>query len=226
MKKTLTLFSLQLKREWLLQVRDPKIILQAALFFIMITVFFPLSLPADNVLLAAVTPGIIWIAMLLSMLLSAVYFFQQDYEDGIIEQWIISPYSLTVYVIAKLLVHWLLNLVPLLIFCPLLALLFNLNVEQTAILICTVLIGSPAILFLCGLASAFNAGIQQKGILMALILLPLTIPIMVFGSGILTLAMQQLPFYGNLAILAAISLLALSFLPLAIAAVLRINLSD
>ncbi|WP_058497381.1 heme exporter protein CcmB [Legionella drozanskii] len=221
-----TLFGRQFQRELLLHIRQPRLLLHSSLFFLMVTIFFPLTMPPDIRILHLVAPGLVWIAMLLAMLLTSVGLFQQDYEDGVIEQWLISSYPLSVIVAAKLTVHWLINLLPMLIFCPLLALLFQFTWSELGVLMLSLLVGTPAILFLCGFAAAFSAGMQQKGVLMALVLLPLTIPIMVFGSGSLTAAMQGLPALGYLAILLALSLLALGFLPFAIAAVIRISLVD
>ncbi|MBA2710364.1 MAG: heme exporter protein CcmB [Tatlockia sp.] len=220
------LFTKQCQRELLLHLRQPRLLLQASLFFLMVTVFFPLTMPPEILILRSLTPGLVWIAMLLSMLLTSATLFQQDYEDGIIEQWLTSSYPISFIIAAKLLIHWLINLVPMLIFCPLLAFLFNLTWQEMWILMLSLIAGTPAILFLCGLAAAFSTSIQQKGLLMALVLLPLTIPIMVFGSGSLTSAMHGLNVHGYLAILVAISLLSVAFLPFAIAAVIRISLSD
>lgn len=221
-----TLFSRQFQREFLLHLRQPRLLLHSSLFFLMVSVFFPLTMPAETSILRTVAPGLVWIAMLLAMLLTSVGVFQQDYEDGVIEQWLISSYPLSVIIAAKLIVHWLLNLLPMLIFCPLLALLFSFNWQEMVILMVSLIVGTPAILFLCGLAAAFSAGMQQKGVLMALVLLPLTVPVMVFGSGTLTTVMQGLPVGGYLAILLALSILAAGFLPFAIAAVIRISLVD
>ncbi|MBA3536448.1 MAG: heme exporter protein CcmB [Tatlockia sp.] len=220
------LFGKQCQREFLLHLRQPRLMLQASLFFLMVTVFFPLTMPPEILVLRSVAPGLVWIAMLLSMLLNSASLFQQDYEEGVIEQWLVSSYPLSIIVAAKLFVHWLINLFPMLIFCPLLALLFSLTWQEMGVLMLSLIAGTPAILFLCGLAAAFSTGIQQKGVLMALILLPLTVPIMVFGSGSLSAAMHGLPVSGYLAFLVAISILATAFLPFAIAAVIRINLSD
>ncbi|MBA2652187.1 MAG: heme exporter protein CcmB [Tatlockia sp.] len=221
-----TLFSKQCQREFLLHLRQPRLLLHASLFFLMVTVFFPLTMPPEKNLLRAVAPGLVWIAMLLSMLLSSLSLFQQDYEDGVIEQLLLSAYPLSLIIAAKLLIHWLINLLPMLIFCPFLALLFELSVQETGILMMSLILGTPAIIFLCGFAAAFSTGMQQKGVLMALILLPLTIPVMVFGSGSLSAAMHGLAVEGYFAILLAISILAAGFLPFAIASVIRISLSE
>ena len=221
----ITLFYRQMQREFLLHLRQPRMLLQSALFFLMVTLFFPLTMPPETTLLRTLAPGLIWIAMLLSMLLTSVGLFQQDYEDGVIEQWLLSSYPLSVIITAKLFVHWFMNLLPLILFCPLLALIFHFNGQELIVLVISLLLGTPAILFLCGLAAAFSAGMEQKGVLMALVLLPLTIPVMIFGSGAEEAVMQNLPILGYWAILLALSLLAVAFLPFAIAAVVRISLA-
>ncbi|CEK10343.1 heme exporter protein CcmB [Legionella hackeliae] len=217
------LFKRQLHRELLLHLREPRLLLHASIFFLMVTVFFPLTMPPESSTMRTIAPGVVWIAMLLAMLLSSVNLFQQDYEDGVVEQWLISGYPLSLIISAKLLVHWVINLIPMLIFCPLLALLFNLSGMETLILMVSLVLGTPAILFLCGLAASFSAG---KGVLMALVLLPLTVPVMIFGSGSLSAVMQGFSAQGYLAFLAAISLSAATFLPFAIAAIIRISLAD
>lgn len=219
-------FARQFRREMLVHMRQPRLLMNASLFFMMIIVFFPLTLPANSSILKQIAPGLVWMAVLLASLLASERLFQQDHDDGLIEQWLVSGYALNVIVSAKMLAHWLLTIVPLLIFCPLFALLFAFTWHELLILWAVLILGTPAILSLCALAAAFGTGMQQKGILMALILLPLTIPVMIFGSGTVTAAMQGLPVSGYLAILAAMSIFAGCFLPFAIAAVIRIGLAD
>lgn len=221
-----TLFRRQAYRELLLHSRQPRLLVHSALFFLMVAVFFPLTMPPDPTIMRTVAPGLVWIAMLLALLLGSVALFQQDYQDGIVEQWLISGYPLTVIVAAKIIVHWMLNLLPLLFFCPLLALLFGFSGFEMGVLMLSLVLGTPALVFLCALAAAFSAGMEQKGVLMALVLLPLTVPVMVFGSSTLVVAMQGFPVMAYLAILLALSILASCFLPFAIAAVIRISLAD
>ena len=173
-----------------------------------------------------IAPGLIWMAMLLSMLLSAERMFQQDYEHGVTEQWIVSGQPLNLMISAKVTAHWLFNLLPILVLCPLIAILFSFNPWETWVLILSLLCGTPALLFLCALAAAFGVGVNQRGALMALILLPLTLPLLIFGSGTLNIAMQGLPIKGYLALLLAMSIIAVSFLPYAIAGVIRISHVD
>ena len=192
----------------------------------MILFIFPLTLRPEILLMRTIAPGLIWMAVLLSMLLSAERLFQQDYEQGVIEQWLVSDQSLTLILCAKIFAHWLFNLVPLLILSPLVALIFSLTAWEIWILVLSLICGTPALIYLCALAAAFGVGISQRGALTALILLPLTLPLLVFGSGTLTVAMQNLPVSGYLALLLAISVIAVAFLPYAIAGVVRISFVD
>ena len=222
----LSLFKRQLSREMLLHWRQLRLVVNSCLFFLMIVIFFPLTMTPEITLLRSIAPGLVWIAMLLALFLSAERLFQQDYEDGVIEQWLVSGYPVSLMVSAKLLIHWLLNLLPMLILCPFLAILFSMTSHETLILMLSLVCGSPTILLLCALAAAFGTGLQQKGILMGLILLPLTLPVMIFGSGAVITVMQGLPVTGYLAILLAISIVASTMLPFAIAGVIRIGLVD
>ena len=223
----LTVFFIhQVQRETRLLIHQFKLLVNSSLFFLMIMIFFPLTMPADVTLLRTIAPGLAWIAILLVMLLSAERLFQQDYEDGVIEQWLVSGYPMSLFVAAKMGVHWFFTLLPILILMPILALLFNLSGYETWSLMISFICGTPAILALCALAAIFGTGIKQKGVFMALIVLPLIIPVMIFGSGAVTAAMAGLAVGGYLALLLAISLLAVGFLPLAIATMIQIGLVE
>ncbi len=220
------LFIRQFTRECLVHARQVRTIVNACLFFFMIMVFFPLTMPPDTALLRTLLPGLIWIAVLLALLLSSERLFQPDYDDGVIEQWLVSGHPISVFVSAKVWSHWLVTMIPILFFCPILSLLFALTMHETIILMLSVFLGTPAILFLCAMAAAFGTGLRQTGVLMALILLPLTIPVMIFGSGAMLAAMQGLPVSGYLAILMAMSCLAAGFLPFAVAGVAKVGFGD
>lgn len=218
----MSLFTKQCRRELLIQTRQIRFLVNSCLFLLIFLFLFPLTLKPETALLRSIAPGLVWMAILLSMLLSAERLFQQDYEQGVMEQWLVSGQSLPLLVSAKVIAHWLFHLVPLLILCPLVALLFSLTAWEAWILALTIICGTPALLFLCALVAAFGVGINQKGVLMALILLPLTLPLLVFGSGTLNVAMQDLPVSGYLALLLAMSVMAVGFLPYAIAGVIRV----
>jgi heme exporter protein B len=220
------LFIKQFQRELLIQIRQIRFLVNSCLFFFMVLFFFPLTLRPEPVLMRNLAPGLIWMALLLSLLLSIERLFQQDYEQGVIEQWLLSGQSMPLIVAAKVVAHCLFNLLPFLILCPLIAILFSLSAWETWILLLSLLLGTPALLGLTALAAAFGLGMNQQGVLMALILLPLTLPLLLFGSGTLQIAMQGLPISGYLALLLAMSIMALGFLPFAIAAVIRIGYVD
>jgi len=215
-----------LKREGILHLRQIRLVLNSSLFFMMLLVFFPLSLQPDLNLLRMIFPGIAWMAVLLAFLLSAERFIQEDYEYGVIEQWLISGDPLALLISAKMAVHWILNLFPLLILGPAAALLFSLSFSEVAVFTLSLICGTPAIVSICALAAVFSVGINQRSSLMALILLPLILPVMIFGSAVLNLYMQGLNVSGYLAILSALSIVAFAFLPFAIAVVIRISLVD
>ncbi len=186
---------------------------------------FPLTLKPEITLLRTIAPGLVWMAILLSLLLSAERLFQQDYEHGVIEQWLISGYSLPLLVSAKVIAHWLFHLLPLLVLCPVVAVLFSLSIWEMWVLAFTIICGTPALLFLCAMVAAFGVG-NQKGVLMALILLPLTLPLLIFASGTLNIAMQGMPISAYLALLLAMSVIAIGFLPYAIAGIMRISYAE
>ncbi len=222
----ISLLKRQLHREFIYYCRDPRQIFYACLFFLMMLIFFPLTISSDTTTLRMLAPGLIWIDVLFAFFLSSEQLFQHDYDDGIIEQWLVSGESMCLWVSAKVLMHWCLNTIPMLLLCPLIGIFLHLTPHEMIILMISLVCGTPAILFLCALASVFSTGLKQKGILMALIVFPLTVPVMIFGSGTLTSAMLGLPVQGYLAILLALSTLAMGFLPFAISAVVRISLSD
>jgi heme exporter protein B len=221
-----SLIGQQLKREFLLQLRQIKYLVNSCLFYLMLLFIFPLTLKPEIALLRTVAPGMIWMAMLLSILLSAERLFQHDYEQGVIEQWLVSGKPVHLIVSAKLFAYWVFNLLPLLILSPIVAFIFSLTGWETWILVLSLLLGSPGLFFLSALSAAFGLGINQKGALMALILFPLTLPLLIFGAGTVTIALDGFQTSANLALLLAMSLIAVSFLPYAIAAVIRASYMD
>ncbi|KGP63194.1 transcriptional regulator [Legionella norrlandica] len=226
MNFALLLLVRQFRREILIQVRQIRYLVNSCLFFLMLLFIFPLTIRPELGLMRMIAPGLIWMAILLSMLLSSERLFQQDYEQGVIEQWLVSGQPLNLIITAKILAHWLVSVAPLLILSPLIALLYSFSISETGVLLVSLICGTPAVLFLCALAAAFGVGVNQRGALMALILLPLTLPILIFGSGTLSVGMQGLPVSGYLALLLAMSLLTIGFLPYAIAGVIRISHVD
>lgn len=226
MTSGLHLFMRQCYREILLYCREPRQLVHSCVFLLMILIFFPLTMFAEMSFLRQVAPGLVWIGVLFVFFLSSERLFQQDYEDGVIEQWLVSGYSLTLLISAKMLIQWLLNLIPLILLTPLMGIFLNLTTHEVFSLIWSFLVATPALFLLCALAASFNAGIKQKGILMALILFPLTIPIMIFGSSTLNAAMHGQNIDGYLALLAAFSTLAIGLIPFSVGFVVELCLSE
>lgn len=213
----------QCQRECLIHWRTPRTILYAFLFFVMVLVFFPLTIAPEQKLLSAILPGLLWISILLAFLFASERLFLQDYQDGVIEQWLVSGQPLSAYVIAKVLMHWVLCVLPLMIALPVIALLFRMPMQQFWVVCGSFLMGTPALWFLCALAAALSTSAQQKGVLIALILLPLALPVMIFGSGAIVAFVDFSQVSAALALLLACSLIAVTFLPLAICAVIRVG---
>jgi heme exporter protein B len=211
-----------LKREQLIQVRQSRVLVNAFLLFCMILLFFPLTIPADKALLRQVFPGLIWIALLFSFFLSAEHVFQQDEEDGVLEQWLISPVSIHIVLRAKLIIQAVIYILPILLCCPIVMILFDITLHELGVLMLSLLFGSPTILMFCALAASFSTGLKQKGVFMALIVLPLTLPVMILGSGTLSAAMHGLPISGELALLLAMSIFTTVVLPWVMGGVLRV----
>ncbi len=217
----LGLIKKQIRREWLMHVRDWRSVFNASCFFLLVCVFFPLTMPADVQLLRVIAPGLIWIAMLLALFLSAERLFHPDDEEGIIEQWMVSGYPVSLLVFAKLLVHWAFHTLPIIFFSPFLMILFRLTTTETLAVLLSLIFGSPAILALCAVAIAFGVGLKQKSVLMGLVVFPLTVPVMILGSSSIGLVMDGMSVNGSLALLLALSCLAIGLLPFAIAEILR-----
>jgi len=208
-------------REIILQKRQLRSMVNASLFFLMVVMLFPLSFPSDPVFLRKLLPGLVWIAVLFSFFLSAEHLFQQEDEDGVLEQWLLSSDPMQVRVRIKLCVHWMTHLLPLIVFSPILTILFDLSFYETGVLMLSLLCATPTLIALCAFSSVFGIGLKRQGLFTALILLPLTLPVIIFGGGVLTAAMQGFPISGHLALLSAISIGSLWGLPWAIAGVIR-----
>ncbi len=211
----------QMRREWIIQMRQKKSWINSFLFFAMILLFFPMTLPADPQLERIMVPGLVWIALSLAYLLAAERLFQVDYDEGVLELWLVSGQPLTLLVCAKVFVHWFLMIIPLLGLMPMIALLFHMPAYVVMALGASLLCGALPIILLSALAAAFSTVLPQKGVLMGLVVLPLTTPILILGAATTTAAMAALPIGGYLAYLLALSCLSLAALPCAVAGVMK-----
>ena len=215
------LFWRYVRREWTLQLRQKKSWANSLLFFAMILLFFPMTIPADPQLDRIIAPGLFWTALLLAHLLAAERLFQTDYDEGVIELWLISGYPLHIMIWAKIWVHWGLTLIPLLILIPVVTILFHLQAYAAWVLAASLICGTLPIILLSALAAAYSTVLAQKGVLMGLIILPLILPILILGAATTTAAMADLPVSAYLAYLGALSCLSLMAIHSAINGVLK-----
>jgi heme exporter protein B len=218
------LFKILLKHELLLAWRQRGLTLQPLLFFVLLVTLVPLALTPDPALLKTVAPGIIWLAALLATLLGLDNLFNQDWVDGSLEQLLLSPVSLIGLVLIKVVAYWLVVELPLLLVTPLLGTLLHISPPTLGILLLSLLLGTPVLSLIGAMGAALTTGLRQGGILLALIILPLYVPILIFGAGAALAAQQHLSVSGELELLGALLLLALTLGPLTIAAALRISI--
>lgn len=194
------------------------------MFFIIVISLFPLALSPAREVLQGLGPGVLWIAALLAMLLSLNALFRQDLEDGSMEQLVISPHPLPMIMLAKALAHWLLSGLPLVLLAPLLAVTYHLPAEGVRALSVTLLLGTPTLSLLGSVGSALTAGVRQSGGLLALLILPLCLPVLMFGSRATALAAGGETVAGPLYLLAALLALAVTLVPITASAAIRISL--
>lgn len=216
-------FAATLQREVLLAWRRPSEIINPLFFFVMVVALFPLGVSPRPELLATLAPGIIWVAALLAVLLSIDGLFRADHECGALEQLLTAPQSLYVPVLAKLLAHWLLTGLPLVLMTPLLGYMLHLPSAAIVVLFIAVLLGTPTLVAIGAIGAALTVSLRSGGILLSLLVLPLYVPVLVFGAGVVGYAAQGLPVSGILALLGAMMLASLTLAPAAVAAGLRIS---
>ena len=198
---------------------------QSLLFALMVLALFPLALGADPQQLARIAPGVLWVAVLLSGLLTLDALYRSDVEDGSLEQMLLAPVPLAWLIAVRVGVHWLTTALPLVLATPLLAQLLYLPGELLPVLMVSLLLGTPLLSLVGAVVAALTVGIRRSGMLLALLALPLFLPVLVFGAGSVMAAAQGLPWAGALLLLGAGLALALVLAPLAAAAAVRIALS-
>ncbi|RUO79794.1 heme exporter protein CcmB [Idiomarina tyrosinivorans] len=198
--------------------------LNPLIFLLMVITLFPLGVGPGEQILSRIAPGIIWVAALLSGLLGLDRLLREDYEDGSLEQLVLQPVSLSMTGLGKIVAHWLLSGLPLVILAPLFGLLLSVPVSAWWVLTLSLLLGTPMISALGAIGAALTLQARRSGTLVSLILLPLLIPLLIFATSAIEAAAMGLPANGQLAIIAAMSVLALTLSPLAMAAAIRMSI--
>ncbi len=211
------------RRDLLLALRRPSDVGTALLFFVIVASLFPLGIGAEPNLLRLVAPGVIWVAALLSSMLSLSRLFAADHADGTLEQMLLGAAPLGVVVAAKVLAHWLIAGLPLVAIAPVIALQYDLPVQLYGTLALSLLLGTPALSLIGAIGAALTLGLRGGGVLLALLVLPLYVPVLIMGAGSVDMAAAGLSPTGQLQLIAALLVLAAAFAPWAIAAALRIS---
>lgn len=214
------------KRDLTLAWRKGADVANPLLFFIMVITLFPLGVSPSPKILAVLAPGLLWVVALLASLLAAEALFKADFADGSLELMVLSPQPLYVVSLAKVLSHWLFSGLPLCLLAPVLAVMVHLPEQAMGALLLSLLLGTLCLSFVAAIGAALTVSLARSGVLLSLIVLPLFTPVLIFGASCVQSAVEGYGFAGQLAILAALALLALSLAPLAIAAAIRINLAE
>lgn len=213
-----------LRRDLVLAMRRPQDVLTSLFFFVIVVSLFPLGVGPELKVLEGIAPGVVWVAALLASMLSLGRLFSQDYQDGTLEQMLIAPLPLSLVVLSKVFAHWVLTAVPLALMAPVLGLQLGLAAEPLQILLLTLLLGTPVLSLVGGIGAALTLGVRGGGVLLSLLILPLYIPVLIFGAGAVEAGRAGLGFEAHVSVLGAFLMLALLFAPWATAAALRISL--
>ncbi|AKH88488.1 heme exporter protein CcmB [Edwardsiella tarda] len=213
-----------IRRELRIAARSGAEIINPLWFFLIVVTLFPLSIGPEPQLLARIAPGIVWVAALLASLLSLERLFKDDFLDGSLEQLVLMPAPLTLTVLAKVVAHWLLTGLPLLILSPLVALLLSFNVATWQAVALTLLLGTPTLSFIGAIGVALTVGLRKGGVLLSLLVLPLYIPVLIFATSAIDAASMGMPIGGYLAILGAMLAGSMTLAPFAAAAALRVSI--
>jgi len=219
------IFIAMIRRDMTAAFRHPSDLINPLVFFVVVVTLFPLAVTPESDFLREIAPGVLWVSALLATLLSLDMLFQSDFQDGTLEQMILSPQPLYASILAKVFTHWLLSGLPLTLLSPLLAMMLFLSADGTQALMLTLLLGTPVLSFIGAIGSALTVGLRKTGLLLSLLVLPLYIPVLIFASGAVQAAIAGLPSVGHLALLGALLALAVVLAPVAIATALRISLS-
>ncbi|MEG9500206.1 heme exporter protein CcmB [Mannheimia bovis] len=214
-----------IQRELTIAFRKPSEILNPLWFFLMVITVFPILMGPNPELLGKIAGGIAWVAALLSALLSFERLFRDDYLDGSLEQLMLLPLGLPQVALAKVIAHWILTGLPLILLSPIAAILLSLETHVWWALVMTLLLGTPILSCLGAIGVALTVGLRKGGTLLSLLILPLFLPVLIFAAAVLEAATLNMGYSGQLAIIGAILAVTLTFSPFAIAGALRISLN-
>jgi len=211
-----------IRRDLTIAMRRRADVFTTLIFFAIVVSLFPLGIGPEPNTLRLIAPGIVWVGALLASMLALEQIFSADHRDGTLEQMLLSPQPVALLVAGKVLAHWLVSGVPLVLMAPLLGLQFNLSWDALQTLIVSLLLGTPTLSLIGAIGAALTLGLRSGGVLLALLVLPLYIPVLIFGAGAVEATVSGLGGQSHLSMLAAILVGSLVLTPLATAAALRV----
>ncbi len=219
-------FAAIVRRDLVLAMRRRSEIANPVLFFILVITLFPLGIGAQPKLLQAIAPGIIWVSALLATMLSLDSLFRSDFDDGSLEQILLSPYPTSILVLGKITAHWLTTGLPLLVVAPLLAVFLGMPNQSLGILLLTLLLGTPVLSLIGAVGVALTVGLRRGGMILSLLVLPLYVPVLIFASNAVEMASGGLPVTAQVNILISMLLMALVLAPWPTAAALKMSINS
>jgi len=220
----LTAFYIVLRRELLLALRQRSDLFTVFFFFLIVSSLFPLAIGPELSTLQLIGPGVIWVGALLSSLLVLHRLFESDYSDGSLEQLVLSGEPLTILVLGKVIAHWCIAGLPLVLIAPLIGLQFSLPTSSLMTLTLTLLIGTPVLSMFGSIGAALTIGLRGGSALSSLLILPFYVPVLIFGAGAVGAQLQGVDISGHLSILIAMLCFSIGLAPLAIAGAVKIAL--
>ncbi len=210
------------RRDLTIALRRRADIFTTLIFFVIVVSLFPLGIGPELETLRLIAPGVVWVGALLASMLALEQIFLADHRDGTLEQMLLSPQPVSVLVVGKVLAHWLVSGVPLVLIAPLLGLQYDLSWGALQVLIVSLLLGTPTLSLIGAIGAALTLGLRSGGVLLALLVLPLYIPVLIFGAGAVEATVSGLGGQAHLSMLGAILVASLVLAPLAVTAALRV----
>jgi heme exporter protein B len=220
----LQLLVLVIRRDLVLAMRRRADVLTTLVFFVIVVSLFPLGVGPELGMLRKMAPGVLWVAALLASMLSLGRLFSADYQDGTLEQMMLAPQSLSMLVLGKMIAHWMVSGLPLVLMAPVLGLQFDMSAQPLGVLIIGLLLGTPILSMIGAIGAALTLGLRGGGVLLSLLVLPLCIPVLIFGTGAVEAISSGLSVASHLSLLGALLVLSLVFTPLVVAQALRISM--
>jgi len=221
----MALMMLMIRRELMLSIRRRTDIFNPIYFFLLIIMLFPLGLGTDPYLLHRISPSIIWVAALLSTLLSLDRIFRDDFLDGSLEQLIVGAPSVTPIIFGKIVAHWIMTGIPLILISPICSLFLSMNTETWLATVLTLLVGTPVLSFIGAIGAALTLNLKRPSIVLGIIIIPLYLPVLIFSTSVIRSASLELPYSGLLAILGAMLMVSIMLSSIVIRFALKVSMN-